>query len=372
VTQNQPVKGMRDFFPDEMAKRSWLFDHFRESARRFNFSEYDSCIVESEDLYTRKTGDEIGEQMYNFQDKKGRKLALRPELTPSLARMIISRQNELTYPIRWFSIAQCFRYEKMQKGRKREHFQWNVDIVGDPSTSVEVELLALLVDFFVSVGLTEKDVTIRFSNRQILFELLLRLGCSQDQLPALCIIIDKLDKIGSEAMLSMLTQEGISPAIAEKVLSFVQSRNMEEIAVSAGYLPSAAADVEALTSAASSYGIAPFLRFTPSLVRGLSYYTGTVFEAFEATGEGRALCGGGRYDQLIELYGGRKTPMIGFGLGDVGIGLLLSEKNLIPTQDDCRILVGAFSPQQVSAATRIVRELRQHIFQQNLTYPTSV
>ena len=360
MIDTQPVKGMRDFYPEELGRRSWLFAKFREAAGRFNFDEYDTCLLENEQLYTRKAGDEITNQLYCFEDKGGRRLALRPELTPSLARMIVARQGELAYPLRWFSIAQCFRYEKMQKGRKREHFQWNMDVIGDPTTNAELELLASLTDFFSSVGLTSQDVTVRFSNRKILHELLVKLGIAEERVPALCVIIDKLDKIGSAGVSSMMIEAGVDSSVARKLLSFTEATDLEGVERATGYLPSAAFDVQTLLDGAASYGIAPFLRFSPNLVRGLSYYTGTVFEAFETTGKGRAICGGGRYDHLIELFGGHPTPMVGFGFGDVVISLLLSEKGLAPVGSrGAKVLVAAFSQGERLPATRVAQELRR-------------
>jgi histidyl-tRNA synthetase len=357
--QNQPVKGMRDFYPEQMNRRSWLFSKFRETARRFNFIEYDACVLESEELYVRKAGDEITHQLYNFEDKSGRKLALRPELTPSLARMILARHSEITFPIRWFSIAQCFRYEKMQKGRKREHYQWNMDLVGEPSIAAELELLSALVDFFASVGLTEKDITIRFSNRNLLSEYLSKLGLQEGSLPAVSVIVDKLDKVGPQTVKSMLVEVGCDSSTADRVIAFIKAADLDEVRELIGYEPTASTDIRALLDGAKLLGIDGFLRFTPELVRGLSYYTGTVFEAFEASGEGRAVCGGGRYDRLIETFGGPSIPMVGFGFGDVVIMLALAERNLVPAQSpQSKVLVASYSNNESPEAIRIARSLR--------------
>jgi histidyl-tRNA synthetase len=355
----QPVKGMRDFYPEQMFQRSWLFEKFRQTAQRFDFFEYDACVLEHEELYIRKSGEEITDQLYCFEDKGGRRLALRPELTPSLARMIIARRDDAVFPLRWFSIAQCFRYEKMQKGRKREHYQWNMDVVGEPGISAELELLAALADFFASVGLTDKDVTLKFSNRKIMAEFLGLAGVPEEKLPGVSVIVDKIEKIGPGKTSLMLKDSGIEESVASKIIAFTQAADMSEVERSIGYRPAAADEIQDLLEGARAYGMESFLRFSPSLVRGLAYYTGTVFEAFELAREGRAICGGGRYDRLVETFGGAPTPMVGFGFGDVVISMLLEEKGLLPVfGKHVRVLVAAFSPAESSAAISAARALR--------------
>ena len=356
----QPVKGMRDFAPPDMGRRLWLFARFRETARRFNFQEYEPALLEHEELYVRKEGDEITEQLYGFQDKGGRRVALRPELTPSLVRMIASRRGELAFPLRWFTIGQCFRYEKMQRGRKREHVQWNMDIVGEPGIGAELELLATLADFFRSVGLAEKDVSIRFNNRGILSEVLTRAGLPEERFAEVSVVIDKREKIGDAAVADTLAQKGIASEVTDRILAFMNAASLEECEGALGYTPAAAGEVRELQARAAAYGIEGFLKYSPALVRGLSYYTGTVFEAFDASGQGRAICGGGRYDRLMETFGGPPTPMVGFGFGDVVISLMLEERGLFPSHDnEVAALVAAFSAEESSAATIAARTLRE-------------
>lgn len=357
--QMKPVKGMRDFYPDEMAQRQWLFTRFRATARRFAFQEYDCCILEHEEIYIRKGGEEIAGQLYNFEDKGGRRLALRPEMTPSLARMYMARKNDFPAPLRWFSLPQCFRYERMQKGRKREHFQWNMDIIGDAGLSAELELLAALVDFFRSVGLGEKDVQIRVSNRKLLFDVLEQGRLPADRFAEVSVILDKLDKIGEDEVQRLLVEAGVDEAIVTQLLAFVSCPDLDALEQRLGFLPVHAAEVRELLQRAEEWGFAGWLQFAPSLVRGLAYYTGTVFEAFDVSGANRAICGGGRYDRLIETFGGQATPMVGFGFGDVVISLILEEKGLLPSgPEGPRLLVASFSEAEDQAALRAVTQLR--------------
>jgi len=356
----QSVKGMRDFYPEQLDQRNWLFLKFRETAFRYGFIEYDTCVLEHEELYIRKSGEEISEQLYNFVDKGGRKLSLRPELTPSLARMILAKYNEITFPIRWFSIAQCFRYEKMQKGRKREHYQWNMDIVGDENLSAEIELLSALSNFFQSVGLDENDVVIKFSNRKILSEFLEMSMIPADKMYEVSVIIDKLDKVGVQNVSTLLVENGLDQEIVKKIIAFTQAKSIEDLESVLGYSPKAIEEINTLLDLGKEYKIDKFLRFTPSLVRGLSYYTGTVFEAFEKSGESRAICGGGRYDHLLETYGGKPTPFVGFGFGDVVISMILLEKKMMSSiRFDKKVLVAAYSDNESKEAIAVTHSLRK-------------
>jgi histidyl-tRNA synthetase len=356
----QPVKGMRDFYPEEMEKRNWLFTKFRDSARRFNYREYEPSILEHEEIYIRKAGEEITDQLYNFEDKGGRRVSLRPELTPSLARLILARGSEYSLPIRWFSIPQCFRYEKMQKGRKREHFQWNMDVVGEPGIVAEVELMAVLADFFESVGLSSDDVRINFNNRKILSEVLSRAGLPDERFAEVSVIIDKREKIGDRAVSEILGEIGVESGVIDTVIGFVNAPDLTGVESCLGYMPEAAGEIDEIVAKGSMYGIGDYLRFSPSLIRGLAYYTGTVFEAFDVSGSQRAICGGGRYDRLLSTFGGKDLPMAGFGFGDVVISLILEEKGLFPESFHTgpKVLVTAFSSGEDAAAISAARRLR--------------
>ncbi len=369
VIDTQPVKGTRDFYPDDLRVRSWLFEKWRKTAAKFAFEEYDACVLEHEELYVRKAGDEITGQLYNFEDKGGRKLALRPELTPSLARMIMAKGAALALPVRWFAIPQCFRYENVQRGRKREHFQWNMDIIGLPGVAAEAELLAAMADFLHAVGFnhdaTKPDVILRVSNRQVLGHLLEQSQISGDQFAAVCVVIDKRDKIGDAATTAELAALGVPAIAAATILTLLDTRGpgREGLARVAAHVPADNPGLIALSelvTLAEAFGIAHLLVIDLSVIRGLSYYTGTVWEAFDATGAlPRAIAGGGRYDRLLEVFGGKPTPMVGFGFGDVVICEILKERGLLPTLgrqiDD---VIFPMSAPEFAVANRIAARLR--------------
>ena len=330
----QPVKGTRDVYPQDMRLRQWLFAHWRAVAASFGFEEYDACVLEHEELYVRKAGDEITGQLYNFTDKGGRQVALRPEMTPSLARMIMARGNALALPLRWYAIPQCFRYERMQKGRKREHFQWNMDIVGQAGVVAEVELMAAQVAFLRRVGVTvdgnQPAVRLRVSDRRVLHGLMSAAGISDADAAAVCIIIDKHDKIGREATATLLGDQGLDPATAERILDLLAVRGIDTLIATLGPEAPGVADLGRLLELAAAAGFAHLIDIDLGVVRGLSYYTGTVWELFDAHGGMRAIAGGGRYDGLLPMLGGKPQPMVGFGFGDVVILDLLGELGLVP------------------------------------------
>jgi histidyl-tRNA synthetase len=326
----QPPRGTRDFYPEDLRLRSWLFDHFRAVARGFGYEEVDAPVVEHAELFIRKAGEEIVEQLYHFT-LHDRHLALRPELTPSLARMVMARQGSLSLPLRWFSIPQCWRYERMTRGRRREHYQWNMDLWGVPGVEAEAELIAAVFALLDRLGVAPGDVKVRVSSRRLL-EALVREAVPEGRFAPVCIAVDKLDKIGREAVVSQLTGEvGLAPGSASRLVDFLSIRDLGE---ARRYLPEAAAEalaeLERLFELLGDYGVAPRVEFDASIVRGLAYYTGVVFEAFDAAGELRAVCGGGRYDRLLESLGGRPLPAAGFGFGDAVIVELLEARGLLP------------------------------------------
>ena len=332
---SSPVKGVRDFYPDDMRVRNWLFEHWRAIAKQFGYEEYDSCVLESEELYVRKAGDEIVGQLYNFEDKGNRKVALRPEMTPSLARMILAKGNSLSLPLRWFSIPQCFRYERMQKGRKREHFQWNMDCIGLDSVAAEVELMNAQVSFLRAVGFAAEDIAIKVSDRRVLQDYLETLSITGEDFAAVCVVIDKRDKIGDEKCKEMLSEKGVDAETADKIIAIMNVRGLDTLAEIAGEENNGYQSLKQLHELASASGIADAIQIDCSVVRGLSYYTGTVWELFDNAGVvPRAIAGGGRYDRLMETFGGQPMPMVGFGFGDVVISLLLEERGLIPDFDN--------------------------------------
>ena len=324
------VRGTRDFYPEDMRLRNWLFDNFAYASLLHGFEEYDSPILEHEELYTRKQGEDIVKQLYNFEDKGSRKVSLRPEMTPSLARMVMSRAGVLPMPIKWFSIPQCWRYERTQKGRGREHYQWNVDIWGTSEISADAELFSVIVTFLESVGLTKNDVVIRVSSRKVLEEVLGSLEIEGDLFAKTCVIVDKMDKLPSETINEQLSGLGHSKEVISSIQSTLGIKSLDSLKNTLENGSEAFSELYTLFSAIDSYGITDWVEFDGSIVRGLAYYTGCVFEVNDREGKFRAICGGGRYDKLLSTLGGKDLPATGFGFGDMVIMELLGDKNLIP------------------------------------------
>ena len=342
-----------------MRIRNWLFDNFQSAARSHGFEEYDSPVLEHEELYTRKQGEEITQQLYNFEDKGGRKVALRPEMTPSLARMVMARAGALPTPIKWFSIPQCWRYERTQRGRGREHYQWNVDIWGSDAIQADAELLSVLVSFFEGVGLNADDLVIRISSRKVLEEVLGSLGISGDAFAATCIIVDKMDKLPAETVEQQLSEQGLNSDAITAIQSTLGLSDLDSLASALGEGSEAVAELATRFDLVDAYGISDWVEFDASVVRGLAYYTGPVFEAHDRAGKLRAICGGGRYDRLLSSLGGNDMPATGFGFGDMVIMELLNEKGLVPdlpsgNQD----IVIAIDENLRSAAMSVATKLR--------------
>ncbi len=324
------VRGTRDFYPEDMRLRNWLFQRFHSSSLSHGFEEYDAPIIEHEELYTRKQGEEITQQLYNFEDKGGRRVSLRPEMTPSLARMVMARSGALPLPIKWYSIPQCWRYERTQRGRGREHYQWNVDIWGMDGIEADAELLSVMVHLFTSVGLTSEDVVIKISSRKVLEEVLGSLGIEGDTFAKTCVIVDKMDKLPADSVAAQLSDLGLDSESISTIQSVLGITELSRLDGSLSSKGSAIPELEELFSLIESYGISDWVQFDASIVRGLAYYTGPVFEAHDRSGNLRAICGGGRYDKLIGTLGGKDLPATGFGFGDMVIMELLAEKGLLP------------------------------------------
>jgi histidyl-tRNA synthetase len=326
------LPGFRDFFPSELAARSAIFATWREVARRYGFVEYDGPPLEPLELYTRKSGEEIVGQLYNFVDKGGREVALRPEMTPTLARMAGARANSLRKPVRWFSIPQLFRYERQQRGRLREHFQLNVDIIGEPSSTADAELLSVAVDIMRSFGLTPADVVARVSDRRILQGYLAALGVGEEALPAVFAVIDKIDRQPRAVSDEKLAAAGLGDDARERILALPDA-SLDDLASCLGGTPteSVVEEFRSYLGYLDALGVGDWVKVDFAIVRGLAYYTGIVFELFDARGELRAICGGGRYDTLLKSLGGTDLPALGFGMGDVVLGELLRERSLLPT-----------------------------------------
>jgi len=360
----QPPRGTRDFYPEDLRFRDWLFDHFRAVSHSFGFEGVDGPVLEYEELFTRKAGEEISDQLFHFELHE-RRYALRPEFTPSLARMVMARAGSLRLPLRWTTIAQCWRYERMTRGRRREHYQWNMDIWGEPGVAAEAELIAAVFALIDRLGLARGAVRIGISSRALLEETL-RAGALRgrgEAFPALCVAIDKLDKIGPDAVVAQLTDPvgpvRLSAGAAREVVDWLAVRDVAT--ASAGLSPESPARCELLRlfELLDAYGLADRIEFDASIVRGLAYYTGVVFEAFDASRKLRAICGGGRYDGLLEALGGPAMPAVGFGFGDAVIEALLDDegaKPALPRALDA--VVFPFGEAERPAAIRLAQRLR--------------
>lgn len=336
----QPLKGFRDFYPEDFAKRQHVFAVWRDVARRHGFVEYDAPPVESLELYQKKSGDEIVSQLYAFEDKGGRSISLRPEMTPSVARMVAAKWQALPKPVKWFSIPQLFRYERPQAGRLREHFQLNADIFGDPTPMADAQLIALVIDMFESFGLKASDVRIRISDRRVLNSVLKSFHIDESDFGVVYRVLDKFERQDVATSVAALLDSGITQTQIDSLFdSIEQFKSLT--------LDSAESEVKS----GSEVGDAHFsilrynlhhlvgseyrdwIEFDLTIVRGLAYYTGTVFEAFDRTGRFRAICGGGRYDDLLKSVGGVDAPAVGMGCGDVVLTELLTERgHRFPTE----------------------------------------
>ncbi len=302
----------------------------RRVALRYGFQEYDGPPLESLELYTRKSGDEIVGQLYNFRDKGDREVALRPEMTPTLARMVAPKAAALKKPIRWFSIPQLFRYERQQRGRLREHFQLNCDLIGEAGPLADAEIVALCIDVMRELGLTEADVRVRISDRRLLTGILTSLGLSDAQRLLAFQALDKLGRNEYAAREAALRAEGVDDAVLTRLRGLAAITGWEALDQA---FPELGTDAEPLRTswrALEAMGLGGFLDLDLTIVRGLAYYTGTVFELFDAKRSLRAICGGGRYDNLLQALGGVDLPALGFGMGDVVLAELLRERGLLP------------------------------------------
>jgi histidyl-tRNA synthetase len=362
----QRPRGTRDFYPADLRMRNWLFERFRAVARAFGFEEIDAPLLEHEELFTRKSGEEIVEQLYHFE-LHGRRFALRPEMTPSIARMVMARHGALRFPLRWFAITQNWRYERMTRGRRREHFQWNMDVWGEPDVTAEAELIAAIFELLDRLGLGRGDVKVRISSRSLLEETL-RAGVLEgrgEAFPALCVAIDKLEKIGADAVVDLLVDPAGSIRLAKEdareVVDWLGLRSLDEATRSAPRDSRACVELRRLFELLDAYDCAERVVFDASVVRGLAYYTGIVFEAFDAGRTLRSICGGGRYDRLLEDLGGPSLPAAGFGFGDVVIQELLDDKKLLPEPSrGLDAVVFALGEPERLAAIRLASRLRRN------------
>lgn len=332
----QTLPGFREFYPEDFARRNHIFRLWRQTANSFGFAEYDAPVLEPLDLYKAKSGDEIEAQLFSFTDKGGREVALRPEMTPTVCRLVGAKANALKRPIKWFSIAEFYRYERMQKGRGRCFFQFNADIFGEPGPEAEIELIALLVQCLCAFGLTAEDFYVRLSDRNLWFHYLEALGLDEARSRGVLGAIDKYEKYGDDAFKGYIEAFGpLEPELKAKILAFLQIKSLDALQQTLGSLggdklAARLGDWKKLLGALDAMGLTRFVEVDLGVVRGLAYYTGFVFEAFDRKGELRALAGGGRYDDLVQKLGGPALPAVGFAIGDMTFALLLEQRGLMP------------------------------------------
>jgi histidyl-tRNA synthetase len=360
--QGKALPGFRDFYPDDLALRNYIFSTWRSVATRYGFEEYDGPPLEPLELYTQKSGEEIAAQLYAFRDKGDREVALRPEMTPTLARMVGARAQALRKPIRWFSIPQLFRYERQQKGRLREHFQLNMDLIGEAGPLADAELIAAAIDVLRAFGLDQRDVQARVSDRLVLRTLLLGGGVSEAQLPAAYAVIDKSERDPPDALAARLQGAGLAPAAIDAVFAVAQLRGVEAVDAALARVPDGEAAGESLREcerALRAMGLGDFVQVDLTIVRGLAYYTGIVFELFDVGRSLRAICGGGRYDGLLKALGGADLPALGFGMGDVVLGELLKSRGATPAVSSrLDLFLVAVGGEDLATVLRLAHELR--------------
>jgi histidyl-tRNA synthetase len=361
----QSLPGFRDFYPEAYARRKHLFARWREAARTHGFAEYDAPILEPLELYTQKSGAEIEKQLFRFEDMGGRMVALRPEMTPTVCRMVGARANALKRPIKWFSIGEFFRYERPQKGRGRCFAQLNCDIFGESGVEAEIELIALLVACLRGLGLDAEDFYVRLSDRDLWCYFLAALGFDDAQTRDVLGVIDKYEKTGEAAFAAYTEAHGeMDAARKARVLAFLQVKSLADLEAATAELGGEAlqsrlADWRQLLAGLEAMGLGDYVTVDLGVVRGLAYYTGFVFEAFDRKGDLRALAGGGRYNDLVAKLGGPDLPAVGFAIGDMTMELLLEQRGRWPElveRPDVYVVAG--TGEERRAALRLIQELR--------------
>lgn len=348
----QKIKGTRDFYPEEMAKRQWLIEKLRKASEAFGYQQYDGPCLEQIDLYAAKSGEElVKEQAFVFEDRGGDPITLRPELTPTLSRMVASMQNQLTFPLRWWSFGPFWRYERPQKGRTREFFQWNIDQIGSDSVLADAELLAVAARFFREVGLTPDIVQLHVNDRELMNNALIKIGVSEDKKADILRLIDRIDKLPAEVWDALVLETGLNEAQLADLKALFDNKelwkNSERLAQ--------------LFKIVEDLGESAYISYNPRIIRGLDYYTGLVFEAHDTKGEFRAILGGGHYADLVADVGGKTAPGVGFAMGDVVIMLVLEKYGLLPAEtiDPETLFMTIFDEDCLPATLGLVAELRE-------------
>jgi histidyl-tRNA synthetase len=349
----QPVKGTREFYPEQMALRNFINDKVRAASQAFGYQEWDAPFIELIDLYAAKSGEElVKKQSFVFTDRGGDEVALRPELTPSLARMIAAKQGELTFPVRWWSFGPFWRYEQPQKGRSREFFQWNIDLLGADSPEADAELIAVAATFLRSVGLTPERAAIYVNDRRLMDAQFASLGVSSNQRIDVLNLIDRRTKMDVAKWDAYALEIGLSPSQLDGLKASLADLDLWKTSP----------ELTRLFAALDALGAKDYVKFDPNITRGLLYYTGTVFEAFDTSGSvKRSILGGGRYDNLLSDVGGQPLPATGFAMGDVVIGIILQEAGLIPdfNPSPASVLVTMFDESLRLQSLSLAAELRR-------------
>ncbi len=355
----QSLPGFRDFYPEDFFRRQHIFHGWRTAATSFGFQEYDAPVLEPLELYKTKSGDEIEAQLFSFTDKGGREVSLRPEMTPTVCRMVGEKAGALKRPIKWFSIAEFYRYERAQKGRLRAFHQFNADIFGEAGPEAEIELIALLIQCLAGFGLTKDDFYVRLSDRDLWFFYLEALGFDDAQARSVLTAIDRYEKAGDDAFKVYTEAHGVMDTDKkDRVLAFLRIKSLAELETALAAFPSEKltarlADWRRVLAGVSAMGLADFIAVDLSVVRGLAYYTGFVFEAFDRKGDLRALAGGGRYNDLVKKLGYADLPAVGFAIGDVTTGLLIEQRGLAPahsTAPQVYVVIGGAAERQAAFA----------------------
>lgn len=370
-----PVKGTRDFYPEEMAVHNWIVDGWKKASIRNGFEEYDGPIFEYLDMYKIKSGEEIVEQLFSFKDRGERDLAIRPEITPTLARMVNQKINALPKPIKWFSVPRLCRAERPQKGRLREFFQWNIDIIGEDSVLADAEVIFTTVDYLREIGLTPNDIKVKISSRKLLAAILKKIGVPDEKLNPLYTLLDKKAKLPAEVFLTTLTEQ-VGGDMAGRIIAFMGSQSVTSIenivkAEVGDQLEIAIKELEDCAAWLSQMGISEYCVFDPGIVRGLAYYTGIVFEVHDIQGDLRAICGGGRYDNLLRDFGGPAVSATGMGMGDCVLEILLREKGLLDKKITSRTLdyyVVPIAGELLDEAVKLTAGLRTKGFKSAFSY----
>ncbi len=351
------VKGTRDFYPVEKGILAWFYATIREVSEQFGYQEYDGPYLETIELYAAKSGEElVKEQSFVFEDRGGNPITLRPELTPTLVRMVAQRQHQLVFPLRWWSFGPFWRYERPQKGRSREFFQWNIDLIGVGTPEADAELTAVIATFFKKIGLTPQDVSILVNNRRLMDGELKTLGIPLSHRPEVYRLVDRRDKLSASDWQQYAQEVGLNAAQISGLKTILENTDLWQ----------KSEELRRFFLALQALGVSEYVRYAPEVIRGLDYYTGTVFEAYDRKGIiPRSILGGGRYDNLMADVGGETLPGVGFAMGDIVVMLVLSKLGLIPKNiglTPAPIFVTVFNQEHLLDSFKLASEIRQSGF----------